>query len=214
VRNLPLQLMIMPGIHPRLLPMAAGAVFYLRFEFYITAVTVQPHVNGVTKYEALIMDVWTSRSNSGKQIIWSAVCAAVGLVLVVRLRNFSGLWSNATAGFLLGALLLFIGGAGFLLSGRQTVVVDPRSRCITITDTNRFFTKKRFIPFSNVVDIHLGYIGKRSNFVTWYYLVLTLRSGEEYPLFSPGRFFEGGLDRSIVMSWQQRLEEYLGLFRQ
>jgi hypothetical protein len=56
----------------------------------------------------------------------------------------------------------------------------------------------------------LGYLGKRSNFVTWYYLVLKLRSGEEYPLFSPGRFFKGGSDRSTVAGWRQRLEGYLG----
>jgi hypothetical protein len=45
------------------------------------------------------------------------------------------LGSNAMAGFLLGVLLLFIGVAGFLLSGKQTVVVDPKSRRITIEDT-------------------------------------------------------------------------------
>ncbi len=43
----------------------------------------------------------------------------------------------------------------------------------------------------------------------WYYLVLHLRSGEEYALFSPGRFFDGGSDRPTVESWKRRLEEYL-----
>jgi hypothetical protein len=40
--------------------------------------------------------------------------------------------------------------------------------------------------------------------------VLTLKGGEEYPLFSPGRFFEGATDRSIVAGWKERLEQYLG----
>ena len=134
----------------------------------------------------------------------------VGLVLVIGFRNFSVSGTNAMAGFLLGVLLLLIGVAGFLVGGRQTVVVDPKARRITIEDSNRFRPKKRSIPFSDIVGISIGYLGKRSNFVTWYYLVLTLRNGEEYPLFSPGRFFAGGSDKSIVAGWKQRLEEYLG----
>jgi hypothetical protein len=156
------------------------------------------------------MDVWTSQSNSGKQTMLSVACAMVGLVLVIAFRNFNGFGANAMAGFLLGMLLLLIGIAGFMLSGKQTVVVDPDARRITIEDSSRFRTKKRLIPFSNVVGISIGYLGKRSNYVTWYYLVLKLRSGEEYPLFSPGRFFEGGSDRSTVVGWKQRLEAYIG----
>jgi hypothetical protein len=155
------------------------------------------------------MDVWTSQSNSGKQTMLSVACTMVGLVLVIGFRTFSGFGTNTMAGFLLGMLLLFIGIAGFLLSGKQTVVVDPKVRRISIEDSNRFRTKKRLIPFGNVIDISIGYLGKRSNRVTWYYLVLKLRSGEEYPLLSPGRFFAGGSDRSTVASWKQRLEEYL-----
>jgi hypothetical protein len=156
------------------------------------------------------MDVWTAQSNPGKQTMLSAACAVVGLALVIGFRNFSGFNNNALAGFFLGALLLLIGGAGLLLSGKQAVAVDPRTRRITIEDSNRFGTKKRSILFSEIAGITIGYLGKRSNYVTWYYLVLKLRGGEEYPLFSPGRFFEGGSDRSTVESWKQRLEKYLG----
>lgn len=159
---------------------------------------------------ALIMDVWTSQSNSSKQIMLSLASTVAGLVLVIGFRNFSGLESNAIAGFLLGVLLLFIGLASFLLSGKQTVTIDPKLRRIVIEDENRFRTKKLLIPFSSVVDISIGYIGKRSNYVSCYYLVLKLKSGEEYPLFSPGRFFEGGSERSTMASRKQRLEEYIG----
>jgi hypothetical protein len=158
----------------------------------------------------MIMDLWKSQSNPGRQISALVACVVVGLVLVVSFRDFSCFGTNAMAGFLLGVLLLLIGVAGFLVSGKQTVVVDPKARRITIEDSNRFRTKKRLIPFSEVVGISIGYLGKRSNYVTWYYLVLKLRRTEEYPLFAPGRFFEGGSDRSTVMSWKQRLEEYLG----
>jgi hypothetical protein len=160
--------------------------------------------------EELNMDVWISESNPGKQVVLSLACAAVGSALLIGFRDFSASGSNAMAGFLLGALLLTIGIAGFLVSGKQTVVIDPNARRITIEDSNRFCTKKRSIPFTDVVDISIGFLGKKSNYVTWYYLVLTLRSGEQYPLFSPGRFFEGGSDRYTVVNWKQRLEGYLG----
>lgn len=139
----------------------------------------------------------------------SGACAAVGLALLIGFRDFSGSGSNAMAGFLLGALLLTIAVAGFLASGKQTVIVDPGTRRITVEDTNRFGTKSRSIPFSEVAGISIGYLGKRSNYVTWYYLVLKLRSGGDYSLFAPGRFFAGGSDRHTVAGWKQRLEEYL-----
>jgi hypothetical protein len=153
------------------------------------------------------MDLWVSTSNPGKQNILAAGCSVVGLILATALRDFG---TNAKAGFMLGMLLLLIGVTGLLVSGKQTVIIDPRTRRITIKDSNRFCTKNRSIPFSDVVNVSIGYLGKKSNFVTCYYLVLKLRSGEEYPLFSPGRFFEGGSNRSVVEGWRQRLERYLG----
>jgi hypothetical protein len=155
------------------------------------------------------MDVWVSTSNPGKQLALAAGCTATGLALAIGFREFDGFGTNAFAGFGLGILLLVIGIAGLLVNGRQTVVIDPSSRHIIIEDSNRLRSKKRKIRFNEIVDISIGYLGKRSNFVTWYYLVLKLRTGEEYPLFSPGRFYEGGADRNIVASWKQRLEEYL-----
>ncbi|MBT0665581.1 hypothetical protein KI809_14830 [Geobacter pelophilus] len=137
------------------------------------------------------------------------VCAAVGMILAIGCHGFEGIGSNTGAGFLLGLLLLLIGVASLLTSGKQTVTVDPEKRSITIEDTNRFSTKKQTIPFSDIVGVGIGYLGKKSNFVTWYYLVLKLRSGKDYPLFPPGRFFEGGSDRATVESWKQRLERYL-----
>ncbi|MCX5733059.1 MAG: hypothetical protein NTW68_01855 [candidate division NC10 bacterium] len=156
------------------------------------------------------MELWISHGNAGKQTVVSVVCSVLGLCLVTAFRDFSGAGTNAMAGCLLGVLLLLIGVVGFLVSGKQTVVVDPGTRRITIEDSNRFGTKSRSIPFDAVVSVSVGYLGKKSNLVTWYYLVLRLSSGEEYPLFSPGRFFEGGSDRSIVEGWRRRLEEYLG----
>jgi hypothetical protein len=158
----------------------------------------------------MVMDSWKSENNPVKQLALAIVCVLIGLILTIACRNFSdpGI-TNSLAVFLLGLLLLIIGIYGLLVSGKQTIVIDPKTRCITIEDTNRLRTKKRSIPFNDIVDIKIGYLGKRSNFVEFYYLVLKLRSGEKYPLFSAGRFYEGGSNRAVVESWQQRLKEYL-----
>jgi len=156
------------------------------------------------------MDTWKSESRPGKQTTLSFVCIAIGAALAIGFRNFSGPgMTNSPAEFLLGLLLLFIGIWGLLVSGRQTIVIDPKARCITIEDISRFRTKKRLILFNDIDDIKIGYVGKRSNFVTCYYLIAKLRSGEEYPLFSAGRFYEGASDRTVVESWRQRLGDYL-----
>lgn len=155
------------------------------------------------------MSPWTSESNPAKQLLMAALCTAAGAALMIALRNYGGTGSNAFAGFLLGVLLLVIGVAGLLVSGKQTVVVDPQSRCIVVVDSGRFGTKTRSIPFEDVEDISIGFLGKRSNYVMQYYLVLKLKSGENYPLFAPGRGFAGSSDRAVVAGWQRRLEEYL-----
>lgn len=155
------------------------------------------------------MDKWTSQSKPGKQLALSLASCVVGLVLLIGFRDFSAAGSNALAGFLLGVLLLIIGAAGLLLSGTQTIVVDPGARHITVVDSSRFGTKKRVIPFGDIVDISIGYAGKKSNYVSFYYLVLKLKSGQDYPLFAPGRFFEGASTRSIVEGWRTRLEAFL-----
>lgn len=98
---------------------------------------------------------------------------------------------------------------GIFRGGKQTIVVDPKLRRIVVEDMNRFGVKKRLIPFSNIVDTGISYFGKKSNYVNFYYIILKLRNGEKYPLFAPGRFFEGGSDRSVMEIRRQRLEEYL-----
>jgi hypothetical protein len=156
------------------------------------------------------MDLWISQSSPLKQMLLSLACAAVGLVLAVGFHDFENLNSNAGAGFLLGVLLLVLGIPGFVLSGRQTVTIDPHTRQITIEDSSLIYSKKRSIPFGNVVEVHIGYMGKKTNMSTTYHLVLKLRNGEDYALFAPGRFFEGASNRSTVMGWKERLEGYLG----
>lgn len=109
------------------------------------------------------MDSWTSQSNSDKQTVLSVACSVAGLVLAIAFRDFSSSGGNARAGFLLGVLLLLIGVAGLLVSGKQTVIVDPRARRVTVKDSYLFGTKERSIPFGDVVAVSIGYLGKKSN---------------------------------------------------
>jgi hypothetical protein len=157
------------------------------------------------------MDRWTSESSPGKQTAAAIGCAAVGLVLVVGFRHFSGPGlTDSKAGFLLGLLLLGIGVAGLLTQGRQRIVVDPSARLVTIEDQTPIGARRKTIPFDGITGVSIGYLGKRSNLVGFYYLVLHLRSGKEVSLFAPGRFYEGASDRFVVEGWRHRLEGYLG----
>jgi hypothetical protein len=157
------------------------------------------------------MEAWISQNNPRAQTALALGCIVVGLVLVIGFRGFQGFaMTNAPAGFLLGILLLVSGVAALMLRGKQTVVVDPRKRLITVEDVTHFGTKKREIPFGEIDRVGIGYLGKKSNYVSFYYLALWLHSGEQYPLFTPGRFFRGASDRAVVESWRQRLESYLG----
>lgn len=155
------------------------------------------------------MSVWRSESGAGKQTALAVACVIVGLVLAIGFRNFQGAGSNALAGFLLGLLLLGMGVAGFLSGGKQTITIDPDRRLIVVEDQGSFGTRKRTILFRDIADIGIGFLGKRSNAVTFYYLDLRLRDGSRYPLFAPGRFFPGSSDRTTVEGWRQRLQQFV-----
>ena len=156
------------------------------------------------------MEQWECRSNYGQQLAMALGCVVIGLVLAVGFRHFHGPgMTNAMAGFFLGLLLLGIGIASVVLTGQQSIRVDSATRSITIEERSPFKATRRVIALDEIAEITIGYIGKRSNYVTVYYLILTLRNGEEYPLFAAGYFYAGGSDRSVVEGWRQRLMTYL-----
>lgn len=154
------------------------------------------------------MEPWVSRSRPGTQLAIAIGATVVGLLIMYGARGFHTGGQNVLAGFLLGVMLLLIGLAAAVVSGPQTVTVDPRIRRIEVDDSYLVGTRKRSIAFSEVRDVSIGFLGKSSNYARTYYLVLHLVDGREYPL-APGRFYEGASDRSVVEGWRQRLEEYL-----
>lgn len=155
------------------------------------------------------MEPWVSRSRSGVQLAGGLGTLLVGSALAWVTRDFGVRGENVRAGFLLGVLLLLAGLAALLVNGTQTVTIDPRKRLIEVSDTRRIGGRFTAIPFDQVVEISIGYLGKRSNFANTYYLVLHLADGRQYPLFAPGRFFEGASDRGVVEGWRTRLQGYL-----
>ncbi len=156
------------------------------------------------------MDIWKAENNPGKQFALSLGCSIAGLALMLGFRNFQRFGSNELAGFSLGVLLVVLGIWNLVARGKQSVTIDPNTRKIIVEDFYGIKVRRQIIPFSDVVGITIGYLGKSSNAVRWYYLVLKLSSGRAFSLFSHGRFYEGGSDRSTVESWKKRLEEYLG----
>lgn len=155
------------------------------------------------------MELWVSHSRLGLQLALGTGASGVGGALAWVTRDFATKGGDALAGFLLGVLLLIIGIASVLATGNQTITVDPRKRLIEVSDVRLVGKKLTTIAFRQVADISVGYLGKRSNFVNTYYLILHLTDGREYPLFAPGRFYEGASDRSVVEGWRERLRAYL-----
>jgi hypothetical protein len=153
---------------------------------------------------------WITHSDPRRQTLLAVGCILVGVVLAFGFRGASlSAPTNEAAGFLLGMLLLVVGVGGFLARGRQTVTVHPGTRMIIVADENSFGSKQRVIRFSEIDRVGIGYLGRRSTMIMFYYLVLHLANGEEYSLFAPGRFYAGSFDRSVVEGWQERLERYL-----
>jgi hypothetical protein len=154
------------------------------------------------------MDLWKIQSNPAKQMMMAILSSALGILLLL-LNDYNLANTNTLAGFLLGLILLFVGIAGVFFNSKQTIIVDPIKKCITIEDLGIIKKQKRKILFSEIVDINIGYLGRYSNYVTWYYLILKLRNGENYSLFTPGRFFRGGSSRTTAEGWKRQLSEYI-----
>jgi hypothetical protein len=156
------------------------------------------------------MEPWRSESRPAKQSVLAIGCTVLGAVFVVGFRHMAGANTGVKAGFLLGLLLVGLGLVAFVMQGRQTVVVDPATRTITVQDKTFFGTRRRGIALDDIADVGVGFLGRSSNYVKTYYLELTLRSGGRCSLFAPGRFYEGASDRSVVEGWRDRLLGYMG----
>ena len=155
------------------------------------------------------MPVWESRSNSRRQSALSLACLVLGLVLVVTLHEYGPTGSSRHAGFLLGVVLGLIGGATLLVSGPQTITIDPVREQIRITDHRLLGARLHTIAFSEITEVQVAFLQTRSQHVLQYFLQLQLHQGEAYALFAPGRVYAGSSDPAIVAGWKSRLDACL-----
>ena len=154
---------------------------------------------------------WVTESNPTTQTLYAIVSTALGAVFLWLCRGFTASFhDNVFAGFLLGVMLFIMGAVGLVLVGRQRVTVDPDARAIMVEDESRFGAKSRTIRFDEVSRVGVGFLGKRSSGMQTWYVVLHLKSGEEYSLFAPGRGYEGASERGIVDGWRRRIEAMIG----
>ena len=88
------------------------------------------------------------------------------------------------------------------------MIVDPKARRITIENSNRFHTKKRLIPFSDIGGISIGYSGKE---VELRYAVLpgaqTQKRRKDHCSL---RALRGRIGQIHCGELEERLEEHLG----
>lgn len=155
------------------------------------------------------MALWKIESNPGKQLALNIAVCGVGVLLIVLCRHAIGHgFTNEMAGLLLGVLLLGLGVMSLVVSGKQTITVDPGLRRILIEDVNIFGIKSRELAFKEIIDARVSQLGHRSDGAITYYVSLKLITGKTYPLFFPA-YYEGRWDRAVAESRCRRLQEYL-----
>ena len=117
--------------------------------------------------------------------------------------------TNSLAGFLLGLFLFLLGLAALFAHTKQTMVFDRCKQQIVIEEMTRKGTRKRIILFQEIAGSSMGYFGKPSNCVNFHFIRLHLRSGEQYILFAPGRFYDGCSNRQIMEARKEQLELWI-----
>jgi hypothetical protein len=167
---------------------------------------VQPTQCAEKPIKASEMNTWKIESNRNKQTAMMLGLTAVGLVLTIKLTVGHG--ASETAGFLLGLLMMVLGAVGLYMGTTRAVVVDPKSRLISIEDTNRIGQRKRSIPFKDVADAYVDKSGDRDSGSIAYDVMLKLRSGKTVALFA-GAVFDGRHDQAVMAERCRLIGQYL-----
>lgn len=127
-------------------------------------------------------------------VLWLAGLAA-GALLVKFSAGLSD--RNASAGFMLGVLILGISLLALLMGESRVVTVSPKNRCVRLEIRHRWGTRLLETPFSEVERIGLIRQGSASNGSVYYDLALLLKDGTERHLFG-GSAFEGRMNRARI----------------
>lgn len=156
------------------------------------------------------MEPWISESNRKSNVVMIVFALIAGLLLVINTWGVElGQSSNERSALMLGLLLIIIGVVGLFSGGKEIVTVDPNRGLIEIEKTNIFGKTKREIMFADIEDVLIGWVGKKSNYMNFYFIILKVKDKGEVTLFSPG-YFKGASSRETVEGWKIRLQDYIG----
>ena len=155
------------------------------------------------------LGVWRTESNTLMATAASVASVVAGALLAIGFRAFEGPGiTGSRVGLVLGVLLVVLGAASWILSGKRAITVDPTARCIVIEQANLLGARTREIPFDDIVDVGIGRIGDKEGGSVLYHVAVTLRSGAEVALFKG--FYDGQHSRPAMEARRRRLVENMG----
>ena len=99
------------------------------------------------------------------------------------------------------------GLALLLVSPKQTVTVNAKTRRITIEDKHRFGKSLKQIRFDEIVDAYVDEAGDKEGGSISYHIVVKLKTGKKIPLFTG--FFDGRHSESATEARRQRLMQFV-----
>ena len=150
------------------------------------------------------------QSKAGQTLLLAALCAIVGLVLLVGFRDYAQVNSNQFAGFMLGMLLFCLGVAGLAVRESRRIELDKGRRELILEVTRRMGGNRRIVvPFAQIEGFGIGLQGKPGSATRYYDLTVKTRNGEEIHLMG-GCVFEGRMDRAWIDNLRRQFEQAIG----
>lgn len=139
------------------------------------------------------------------------ITIVVGALLMFLARDFQHGGSNQLSGFLLGSMLVVLGGLGFVIAETRTIELDERRKRIVLDVQRRIGGNRHIsIPFSEIRAFGVGMQGKMTSGTRYYDLVVHLKSGKEVYLMG-GCVFEGRMNRDWIDSLRLHFENAAGI---
>ena len=135
---------------------------------------------------------------------WRGPCAACCLPFVRWFRH-----DQQPCRFFARTISFPAWSGGIICPYQKTIVFDRGKPQIVIEEMTRKGASKQIIPFQEIAGSLMGYFGKPSNCANFHFTRLRFRSGEQYILFAPGRFYDGCSNRQIMEARKEQLELWI-----
>lgn len=135
---------------------------------------------------------------------WRGLCAACCPLFVRWFRH-----DQQPCRFFARTISFPARSGGIICPYQKTIVFDRGKPQIVIEEMTRKGASKQIIPFQEIAGSLMGYFGKPSNCANFHFTRLRFRSGEQYILFAPGRFYDGCSNRQIMEARKEQLELWI-----